>query len=84
MTDGHDRAVSLCGKCGKRYGIDVRRCPDCDTTLVIWRPNSEPEGEARRWWSIVNWSLLGFSGRPVLEDRKPSEEPPPPADPISD
>jgi hypothetical protein len=76
MTDSHEHPVSLCGECGKRYGVDVRRCPDCGTTLVVWRPTSEPEGHARRWWAIVNWSFLGFSGRPLLDDRKSADKPP--------
>lgn len=75
MTDAHEQPVSLCGDCGKRYSVDVRRCPDCSTTLVVWRPKSEPEGQARRWWSIVNGSFLGFSGRRVVGDPKSKDEP---------
>jgi hypothetical protein len=67
--------VSFCGRCGKNYNLDLRKCPDCNATLVVWRPKSEPLPRTRRWWTIVNWPLLGFASKPLI-DNNPS----PPAD----
>ena len=66
-----DGAVSFCGRCGKTYPLDATRCPDCEATLVVWHPKSEPLPRTRRWWAIVNWALLGFASKPLIDDDPP-------------
>ena len=65
-----DGPVFFCGRCGKTYSLDARTCPDCDATLVVWRPKSEPLLRTRRWWAIVNWALIGFASKPLIDDEQ--------------
>jgi len=55
MSKPDNKPISFCGDCGKHYPITTRECPTCDKTLVVWRPASEPEHQARRWWQLINF-----------------------------
>jgi predicted amidophosphoribosyltransferase len=70
-----EQPVKLCGACGEHYAMDTQRCAHCDTTLIVWRPKSEAEANARRWWSIVNWGRLNFAHRPILEESANGSQP---------
>ena len=51
-----DKPVSFCGGCGKHYDVGVRECPNCEKTLVVWRPANEPDDQrVRSWWQLVNF-----------------------------